>query len=166
ERSSAPIPPARSWQVELTRFFPGEAEEGCLLFISILHQPTLRLFLREGESKAGAKLTGREKMAQDFGRPLLRVPGQELKKKPGWQKERSRQPVSRKTQGWQKQLESKKPLEWPKPRRWPTAEVRWRPLEKSRLSEWVKPPFCGPRFQEPRLDAACSAWPLVRSAAA
>jgi hypothetical protein len=50
-------------------------------------------------------------MAQDFGQPLLRVPAQELKKKPEWPKERSRQPVSRKTQGWQKQLESKKPLE-------------------------------------------------------
>jgi hypothetical protein len=74
-------------------------------------------------------------MAQDFGRPLLRVPAQESKKKPGWQKERSRQPVSRKAQGWQKQPESKKPSEWPKPRRWPTADVMWRRSEKSRLLE-------------------------------
>jgi len=114
---------------------------------------------------AGAKLTEREKMAQDFGRPLLSVPAQESKKKPGLQKERSRQSVSRKTQDWQKQPGWTMQPEWPKPRRWPTAEVMSRPSEKWLRWEWVKPPFCGPRFQEPRLDAACSAWPLVQSAA-
>ena len=63
---------------------------------SIHHYPqpaALHPSLRDRESKALAKLTGREKVAQDFGRRLLRGPAQELKKKPGWQKEPSRQPV-------------------------------------------------------------------------
>jgi hypothetical protein len=39
--------------------------------------------LWDGKSKAGAKLTGREKIALGFEPPLLRVQEQELKKEQG-----------------------------------------------------------------------------------